>query len=136
MIDGSATSLPPEDVEAMLAAGDYGGIVHAVEERLGQPVQAETAQRLRPHGTIPPADYLVAEPFSDTLVTPNRRHTVSPAFGSLPRSRVMNEWQKAGSDLAASNDGCWVLPANNGSSARAQLRTSRRPGGDRGLWAG
>ncbi|GEM70457.1 hypothetical protein SAQ01S_02230 [Sphingomonas aquatilis NBRC 16722] len=53
------------------------------------------------NGTIPPADYLVAELFSDTLITPNRRHTVSPAFRSLPRSRVMNEWQKAGSGLAA-----------------------------------
>ena len=110
MIDGSATSLPPEDVEAMLAAGDHRGIVHAIEERLGQPVQAGTAQRLRPHGTIPPADYLVAELFSHTLVTPNRRHTVSPAFESLPRSRVMNESQKAGSGLAASNVALWVQP--------------------------
>ena len=40
---------------------------------------------------------------------PNRRHTVSPAFGSLPWFRVMNEWQKAGSGLAASNDGYWVF---------------------------
>ncbi len=40
---------------------------------------------------------------------PHRRHTVSPAFFSLPRSRVMNEWQKAESDLAASNDGYWVF---------------------------
>ena len=48
MIDGSAASLPQEDVEAMLAAGDYRGIVHAIEERLGQPVQAGNAQRLRP----------------------------------------------------------------------------------------
>ncbi|WP_294217257.1 hypothetical protein [uncultured Sphingomonas sp.] len=60
------------------------------------------------NGIIPPADYLVAELFSDTLVTRNTRQTVSPAFESLPRSRVMNEWQKAGSGLAASNDGCWV----------------------------
>jgi hypothetical protein len=108
MIDGSATSLPPEDVEAMLAAGVMGASFTPLKSGWDSQSKQELRNAFARNGTIPPADYLVAELFSDTLVTPNRRHTVSPAFGSRPRFRVMNEWQKAGSGLAASNDGYWV----------------------------
>jgi hypothetical protein len=34
-----------------------------------------------------------------------------PALGALPWFREMNEWQKAGSGLAASNVAFWVVVA-------------------------
>lgn len=78
---GRTAGLPPADVEAMLAAGEYEGIVHAIEDRLGQPVfMQELRDAFARNGTIPPADYLIAELFSDTLITTNYDRLLEQAF--------------------------------------------------------
>jgi len=78
---GRTAGLPPEDVEAMLVAGEYEGIVHAIEDRLGQPVfRQELRDAFARNGTIPPADYLIAELFSDTLITTNYDRLLEQAF--------------------------------------------------------
>lgn len=78
---GRTAGLPLADVEAMLAAGDYEGIVHAIEDRRGQPVfRQELRDAFARNGTIPPADYLIAELFFDTLITTNYDRLLEQAF--------------------------------------------------------
>ncbi|TCS02864.1 SIR2 family protein [Caulobacter sp. BK020] len=78
---GRTAGLLPDAVEAMLAAGDYEGIVHAIEAQLGQPVfRQELRDAFSRNGTIPPADYLIAELFSDTLITTNYDRLLEQAF--------------------------------------------------------
>lgn len=78
---GRTAGLPPDAVEAMLAAGEYEGIVHAIEAQRGQPVfRQELRDAFSRNGTIPPADYLIAELFSDTLITTNYDRLLEQAF--------------------------------------------------------
>lgn len=78
---GRTAGLLPDAVEAMLATGEYEGIVHAIEGQLGQPVfRQELRDAFSRNGTIPPADYLIAELFSDTLITTNYDRLLEQAF--------------------------------------------------------
>ncbi|MBN8500659.1 MAG: SIR2 family protein [Sphingomonadales bacterium] len=78
---GRTAGLQPDAVDAMLAAGEYEGIVHAIEAQLGQPVfRQELRDAFSRNGTIPPADYLIAELFSDTLITTNYDRLLEQAF--------------------------------------------------------
>lgn len=78
---GRTAGLSPDYVEAMLAEGDYEGIVHAIEGRLGQPVfRQELRDAFARNGTIPAADYLIAQLFSDTLITTNYDRLLEQAF--------------------------------------------------------
>lgn len=78
---GRTAGLGSEAVEAMLAAGEYEGIVHAIEAQLGQPVfRQELRDAFSRNGTIPTADYLIAELFPDTLITTNYDRLLEQAF--------------------------------------------------------
>lgn len=78
---GRTAGLPAADVEAMLAGGQYEDIVHAIEAERGSPVfQQELRDAFAGNGTIPPADYLIAELFADTLITTNYDRLIEQSF--------------------------------------------------------
>jgi hypothetical protein len=78
---GRTAGLTPADVEMMLAAGEYESIIHAIEDQLGQQVfRQELRDAFARNGSIPPADYLIAELFSDTLITTNYDRLLEQAF--------------------------------------------------------
>lgn len=65
---------------------------------------------------VPPKWKVCSPPMGDTQPA---------ALGSLRRSREMNEWQKAGSGLAASNVAFWVLRQRGCIACYAKWRLTR-----------
>ena len=69
---GRTAGLASDAVEELLARGLYEDIVDRSEQQRGADVFAqELRDAFSKNGVIPPADYLIAELFQDTLITTN-----------------------------------------------------------------
>jgi hypothetical protein len=80
---GTTAGMNPAAVEDMLAQGLYEEIVDHIEQQRGNDVFAqELRDAFAKNGVIPPADYLVAELFQDTLITTNYDRLIEQSFDS------------------------------------------------------
>lgn len=78
---GRTAGMDSEVVEDLLAQGLYEEIVDQIEQQRGDDVFAqELRDAFAKNGVIPPADYLVAELFQDTLITTNYDRLVEQSF--------------------------------------------------------
>ncbi|TBB88083.1 SIR2 family NAD-dependent protein deacylase [Rhizobium ruizarguesonis] len=78
---GRTAGLAPVSVDALLAQGLYEEIVDQIEGERGEDVFAqELRDTFGKNGVIPPADYLLAELFSDTLITTNYDRLIEQSF--------------------------------------------------------
>lgn len=78
---GRTAGLDAAVVEGMLAEGLYEGIVDRIEQLRGVDVFAqELRDAFSKNGVIPPADYLIAELFRDTLITTNYDRLIEQSF--------------------------------------------------------
>lgn len=74
-------NLPAEDVEALLAAGEYEDIVARIEQlRSRQVFVQELRDAFDRNGMLPSSLYLVAELFRDTLITTNYDRLIEQSF--------------------------------------------------------
>lgn len=80
---GRTAGIAAADVENLLAQGRYEEIVDQIEQLRGADVFGqELRDAFAKNGTIPPADYLVAELFQDTLITTNYDRLIEQSFDS------------------------------------------------------
>ena len=78
---GRTAGIKTAEVEDLLAQGLYEEIVDRIEHQRGAEVFAqELRDAFAKNGTIPPADYLVAELFRDTLITTNYDRLIEQSF--------------------------------------------------------
>jgi hypothetical protein len=78
---GRTAGLGTVIVENLLAQGLYEDIVDLIEQRRGEDVFAqELRDAFSKNGVIPPADYLLAELFQDTLITTNYDRLLEQSF--------------------------------------------------------
>jgi hypothetical protein len=78
---GRTAGLETSVVEELLAQGLYEDIVDRIEQQRGADVFAqELRDAFSKNGIIPPADYLIAELFQDTLITTNYDHLIEQSF--------------------------------------------------------
>ncbi len=78
---GRTAGMDPAAVEGLLAQGLYEEIVDQIEQQRGDDVFAqELRDAFAKNGVIPPADYLVAELFQDTLITTNYDRLIEQSF--------------------------------------------------------
>lgn len=78
---GTTAGMDPAAVEDLLAQGLYEEIVDHIEQQRGNDVFAqELRDAFAKTGAIPPADYLVAELFQDTVITTNYDRLIEQAL--------------------------------------------------------
>ncbi|HUQ38391.1 MAG TPA: SIR2 family protein [Aestuariivirga sp.] len=78
---GRTAGIDPAIIEDLVAQGLYEEIVEQIEQQRGADVFAQELRDVfAKNGVIPPADYLVAELFQDTLITTNYDHLVEQSF--------------------------------------------------------
>jgi NAD-dependent SIR2 family protein deacetylase len=78
---GRTAGLNAGVVEGLLAQGLYEEIVDRIERQRGADVFAQELRDVfSKNGLIPPADYLIAELFQDTLITTNYDHLLEQSF--------------------------------------------------------
>lgn len=80
---GRTAGIETAVVEDLLVQGLYEEIVDQIEQLRGDDVFGqELRDAFAKNGTIPPADYLVAELFQDTLITTNYDRLIEQSFDS------------------------------------------------------
>lgn len=80
---GRTAGMVPAVVEDLLAQGLYEEIVDQIEQQRGDDVFAQELRDVfAKNGIIPPADYLIAELFQDTLITTNYDRLIEQSFDS------------------------------------------------------
>ena len=80
---GRTAGIQTAVVEDLLVCGLYEEIVDQIEKLRGDDVFGqELRDAFSKNGTIPPADYLVAELFQDTLITTNYDRLIEQSFDS------------------------------------------------------
>lgn len=78
---GRTAGLQSTAVDELLARGKYEEIIELVEKQSGDDVFAqELRDAFGKNGVIPPADYLIAELFQDTLITTNYDRLLEQSF--------------------------------------------------------
>lgn len=78
---GRTAGMGVAEVEDLLAQGKYEEIVDRIEQQRGADVFAqELRDAFAKNGAIPPADYLLAELFQDTLITTNYDRLIEQSF--------------------------------------------------------
>jgi NAD-dependent SIR2 family protein deacetylase len=81
--------LANDELEALLAGGDYEGIIDRIErERSRDVFVQELRDAFDRNGTLPEALYLIAELFRDTLITTNYDHLIEQSFDIGDESAV------------------------------------------------